>query len=132
AKDEDASRKEFQSKLTELEKQLADKQHQVDALQQRLDEASSQGCAMTIALNERSQEDDTARKELQAKLTDLEEQLTAKRGEIEELQQHLESHATVQHRLERLAAEYDAKCHELDDVRSQLAAAGEKNSAAQK
>jgi len=86
---------------------------------------------MTIALNERSQEDNTASKELQAKLTDLEGQLNAKQGEIEELQQRLESHGAVQHRLERLAAEYDAKCHELDDVRSQLTSAGEKNAAAQ-
>src|SRR5437870_10231487 len=43
----------------------------------------------------------------------------------------LDSHVAVQHRLERLAAEYDITCRELEDVRSQLAAAGEKNFAAQ-
>jgi hypothetical protein len=131
SQDDAAARKELETKLADLEEQLATKQRELDSLQQRLDEEAAQGCAMTIALGERSRVDDTGRKEFEAKLTDLEERLTEKQGEIDTLQQRLESHAGVQHKLERLAVEFDSKCRELDNVRGQLTAAGEKNSTVQ-
>jgi hypothetical protein len=128
---DDAVRAQLESKLAGFEQQLAAKQGEIDALQKQLAEESAQGCAMTISLNERSKDDDAERKQLEGKLAEFEQQLAEKQGEIEELHERLDSHVAVQHRLERLAAEYDIKCRELEDVRSQLAAAGEKNSAAQ-
>ncbi len=131
SKDDDAAEKKLEARLADLEQQLSAKQREIDAYQQRLDQESAKGCAMTIAFDERSKDNDSAVKEFEAKLTDLEQQLTEKQGEIDTLLERLESHAGVQHKLERLAVEFDSKCRELDDVRAQLVAAGEKNAAVQ-
>ncbi|MBW8884821.1 MAG: hypothetical protein JF612_08615, partial [Planctomycetia bacterium] len=89
-KDDDGVRKEFEAKLAELEKQVSDKQHQLATLQQRLDEESAQGCAMTITLDQRAKEDEGARKRLESKLSDMEQQLALREREIESLRDQLE------------------------------------------
>src|SRR4029078_7193077 len=116
---------ELKTKLTNLEDQLAVKQSEIESLQQRLDCKPAQDCAMTIAFNEQSAGGNSADGELQAKLLDLEQQLALKQTAIDSLHERIDAHAAVQHRLERLAGEFDAKCRELEEARGQLAAAGD-------
>src|SRR5262249_11989561 len=90
SKEEDAARLGLQSKVTDLEHQLAARQSEMDTLQQKLDSESAQCCTMTVAFNERSKEEDAARLGLQSKVTDLEHQLAARQSEMDTLQQKLD------------------------------------------
>src|SRR5262245_6546671 len=91
SKEEDAARKELQSKVGNLEQQLSARQHEMDTLQQKLDNESAQHCNMTLAFTERSKEEDVTRKELQSKMGNLEQQTSARQCESDALQQRLDS-----------------------------------------
>src|SRR5262245_38065417 len=114
---DDAARKELQAKLADVEQQLAAKQQEVDSLQERLDKESAQSGAMTVTLNERSKEEDAARKALQAKVIDLEEQLAAGKREIDSLQQKLDSESTQRC---TMTAAFNERSKEVDSARAEL------------
>jgi hypothetical protein len=105
----------------DLEERLAEQGAEIESLRERY--AAAQSCSMTVDFAKTLENEQAATAELNARVEDLERQLSAKCDELQSLQQTLNDYAAVQRKLEQLASEYDVKCRELAEAQGQITAA---------
>jgi predicted nucleic acid-binding Zn-ribbon protein len=117
----------WEAEKAELLRQIGKQKTELDAARNG---AITQIGAMTVPFDDCSGNEEAKKAEIQAKLAGLEQRLSAKQGEIEALQKIVGERVEVQHRLDQLTTEYDAKCRELEEVRRQLSAASDAASTA--
>jgi hypothetical protein len=112
---------------TQLERRLEQREAELVAVRSN---ATAQTSSMTVMIDEITRSKQTIAEDLENRCADLEAQLAqrqseaaASHGEIESLRRIVGEQTIIEGRFEKLTRDYDVRCIELEEARSQVAAA---------